>query len=566
MISASTQIITTFIGTGSNSYNGDGLRATSTEIHEPNGVWGDINGQVFFAESGNNLVRMVDSVGIVYNIAGTPLASGNTGDGGYATAATFDNPKYIVGDAAGNIWVNDNTYHVVRKLTNIPIPSSAPTSLAPTAPTIAPSFPPTILPTVVPTCVPTVLPIVQPTTFPSMVSSLVPSSSQPTVGPTPQPVESPTVHPSQVPSVVPTDSPNVVAAFAPSVAPSEGSGSAAGFSTTVIIGIAIAGFVFLLLLVVLWRLHVISTFKDKGKHTSVHPDVESGVAGHAEAHHFIPTAEIIPHDGVERESPIKQTREASGAGSERSEPKLSRSYTPVSAVRESTSNRLDDFKSRFDVKRDVLDCLMRKDVALTTLPEELHIRLQGKFKEDFVPFDGIAAHIMKLTDTFLTHDWGVNQENHKKVSEINDMLKQRGVVTWFDGEKMHGIIQGSMKEGIDNTMCVVVFITEAYVKKVTYGNDNDNCRMEYRYAARKEINMFPVVMSDKCSNPNNWGELDFKLGGTLYVDMTTIDPERVDKLVEEVFRNKTPLKELVAVWLKNLEQTVVNQSHCNEVE
>ena len=38
----------------------------------------------------------------------------------------------------------------------------------------------------------------------------------------------------------------------------------------------------------------------------------------------------------------------------------------------------------------------------------------------------------KKTDCFLSHNWGDNNLNHKKIATINSALQKRGLVTWFD--------------------------------------------------------------------------------------------------------------------------------------
>ena len=45
-------------------------------------------------------------------------------------------------------------------------------------------------------------------------------------------------------------------------------------------------------------------------------------------------------------------------------------------------------------------------------------------------------------DAFLTHDWGTDslgRKNHDRVAAINVALKKRGVVTWFDSDRMTGV-------------------------------------------------------------------------------------------------------------------------------
>mmetsp|Transcript_15949 Transcript_15949/g.23305 ORF Transcript_15949/g.23305 Transcript_15949/m.23305 type:complete len:141 (+) Transcript_15949:255-677(+) len=91
-------------------------------------------------------------------------------------------------------------------------------------------------------------------------------------------------------------------------------------------------------------------------------------------------------------------------------------------------------------------------------------------------------HIMKIkTDVFLTHDWGVGQANHRRVAEINDALKEKGLITWFDTERMEGDVREKMQQGIIHCKCVVVFITKNYMEKVASNNELDNCRLEFKY-------------------------------------------------------------------------------------
>ena len=65
-MTVSTGIITTFAGTGTSSYSGDGGAATSAALYNPCGVALDASGaQLYIADSGNNRVRKV-TVGGTY--------------------------------------------------------------------------------------------------------------------------------------------------------------------------------------------------------------------------------------------------------------------------------------------------------------------------------------------------------------------------------------------------------------------------------------------------------------------------------------------------------------------
>lgn len=73
------------------------------------------------------------------------------------------------------------------------------------------------------------------------------------------------------------------------------------------------------------------------------------------------------------------------------------------------------------------------------------------------------SELDKLTDCFLTHDWGkdeLGRNNHERVAKVNDHLKARGLITWFDSERMIGNIVSQMCSGIDFTQCMIVFITK----------------------------------------------------------------------------------------------------------
>ena len=74
-----------------------------------------------------------------------------------------------------------------------------------------------------------------------------------------------------------------------------------------------------------------------------------------------------------------------------------------------------------------------------------------------------------VTDVFLAHSLGKDgsgRDNHARVSRMNDKLKARGVITWFDADRMVGNSQPQMAGGIDSTCCMLIFITEAYHDKV----------------------------------------------------------------------------------------------------
>jgi len=141
-------------------------------------------------------------------------------------------------------------------------------------------------------------------------------------------------------------------------------------------------------------------------------------------------------------------------------------------------------------------------------------------------------------DVFLTHNWGLNNSNHKRVSAINDALKEKGITTWFDGDRMHGNIVQQMTDGIDNSKIVIAFITKDYIQKVKGENGaNDNCKAEFEYAVRRKTadNIITVVMEDGCADTSQWsGAVSAYLGGRLYLDFS--DDSKLDSCVANIRR------------------------------
>lgn len=109
-------IISTFAGTGTGGFNGDGLQATATMLNLPSGVCTDAAGNVYIAENYNYRIRKITTAGIVSTYAGNG-SGGFSGDGGPATAAKLSEPSRICIDAAGNMYIADFHNSRVRMVT-----------------------------------------------------------------------------------------------------------------------------------------------------------------------------------------------------------------------------------------------------------------------------------------------------------------------------------------------------------------------------------------------------------------------------------------------------------------
>ena len=109
------EVITTFAGNGSPGDLGDSNPATAAELRNPNGVAVDGAGNLYIADSGNNVVRMVSTNGIITTVAGNG-SSGYAGDGNPATSAELRGPMAVALDNLGNLYVADTGNNVIREV------------------------------------------------------------------------------------------------------------------------------------------------------------------------------------------------------------------------------------------------------------------------------------------------------------------------------------------------------------------------------------------------------------------------------------------------------------------
>ena len=109
-------IITTVAGNGVQGFTGDNGLAAAAELDSPAGLALDAAGDLYIADSHNQRVREVTAAtGIITTIAGTGIA-GFSGDGGVPTAAWLDLPTALALDAAGNLYIADTGNHRVRRI------------------------------------------------------------------------------------------------------------------------------------------------------------------------------------------------------------------------------------------------------------------------------------------------------------------------------------------------------------------------------------------------------------------------------------------------------------------
>jgi sugar lactone lactonase YvrE len=111
----STGVISTVVGNGVASFAGDGGLATLAELNFPRAVAVDTTGNLYIADTANNRVRMVNPSGTITTFAGTGTA-GYSGDGGPATAANMNQPRGLAIDASSNVYIGDTGSNRVRRV------------------------------------------------------------------------------------------------------------------------------------------------------------------------------------------------------------------------------------------------------------------------------------------------------------------------------------------------------------------------------------------------------------------------------------------------------------------
>ncbi|KAJ1387988.1 hypothetical protein B484DRAFT_440091, partial [Ochromonadaceae sp. CCMP2298] len=85
--------------TGDANYYGDGGLAVNAALRKPQHAMGGSDGKIYISEKDNDVIRVVDSSGYISTFAGTN-SRGYSGDGGLATSAKIERPATIYVDNA----------------------------------------------------------------------------------------------------------------------------------------------------------------------------------------------------------------------------------------------------------------------------------------------------------------------------------------------------------------------------------------------------------------------------------------------------------------------------------
>lgn len=116
-VNVTTGYITTFAGNDTAGYSGDGHQAVDAKLNQPYALATDVAGNVYIADGGNNVIRIVSASGIINTYAGNGTA-GYSGDYGLASLASLNNPRCIAIDSSGNLYIADANNNVIREVSS----------------------------------------------------------------------------------------------------------------------------------------------------------------------------------------------------------------------------------------------------------------------------------------------------------------------------------------------------------------------------------------------------------------------------------------------------------------
>ncbi len=182
-----------------------------------------------------------------------------------------------------------------------------------------------------------------------------------------------------------------------------------------------------------------------------------------------------------------------------------------------------------------------KELATTGLSKDISAECDFHAEAVITPENTQVKADDKKWDCFLSHSWGKNQVNHKRVVSIAKKLKSEGLRVWVDAEQLTDTVEQQILEGIDGSHVFVAFITKQYLD--SSNDQNNNAGQEFRYATNKDVNLVaPVVMEKELLNPRTWNKsvVKLKLATKLYIDFSSPAKENanIDVLVRRIHELK----------------------------
>ena len=107
-------VVSSLAGSAGQSGSSDGT-GSAARFWRPSGVAVDGIGNIYVADSANNTIRKITPAGVVSTLAGSAGQSGSSE--GTGSAARFSNPTGVAVDGSGNVYVADKGNNKIRKVT-----------------------------------------------------------------------------------------------------------------------------------------------------------------------------------------------------------------------------------------------------------------------------------------------------------------------------------------------------------------------------------------------------------------------------------------------------------------
>lgn len=134
-------------------------------------------------------------------------------------------------------------------------------------------------------------------------------------------------------------------------------------------------------------------------------------------------------------------------------------------------------------------------------------------------------------------------------------MKSRGLFTWIDDERIVNEIDNRIINGIKHSECMLVFVTETYVKKLNSSNHLDWCKREFHYGFKKLTpeRMIFIVLDKSMKDPEKWADsMIFNLSSSfLYFDLSDIfeapynlSNKRVKKKMKQLYKKIVEILQL----------------------
>ena len=95
----------------------------------------------------------------------------------------------------------------------------------------------------------------------------------------------------------------------------------------------------------------------------------------------------------------------------------------------------------------------------------------------------ISLSINHEYDVMLSYQWG----SQAFVKEIKSFLETNGLRVWMDVKEMYGNMNIRMKQAINHSKIMLLFITKKY-------EDSHNCQKEFNYADQLKKKIIPVKL------------------------------------------------------------------------